>query len=72
VDGVVGATTESAHFYLARNLSETEMRHDAEEAIVTRWLPFNRVLQMVLNGEITESITVSAIQRVALLGIVTE
>jgi hypothetical protein len=39
---------------------------DGTEALEVRWLPFDGVLEMTLDGRITDAMTVIAVQRAAL------
>lgn len=53
---------EVAHLYLAEGLSTGPVTEaDATEFISTAWKPFLEVLDMVLNGEIVDSMTVIAV-----------
>ena len=53
---------ETAHLYLAEGLTAVEMHeHDDTEFISTAWKPFDEVLEMVLSGAITDSMTVIAV-----------
>lgn len=67
LDCIVGATTERATYFIAENLQIQETDPDPEEQIRVEWLPFSRVLAMVLDGTIRECISVAAILRVHLL-----
>ncbi len=42
-------------------------RPDATEELEVRWLPFDAVLEMTLDGRITDAMTVIAVERLALL-----
>jgi 8-oxo-dGTP pyrophosphatase MutT (NUDIX family) len=64
IDNSNGVTTDVAHLYLARQLTFLQPKQDPEERIVTRWVAFPRVVQMVMDGEITESCSVAAILKV--------
>jgi ADP-ribose pyrophosphatase len=57
---------ELAVLYLATGLTAGEATPDGTEALDIRWLPFGEVLQMTLDGRITDALTVIAIQRAAL------
>jgi 8-oxo-dGTP pyrophosphatase MutT (NUDIX family) len=57
---------ELAVLYLATGLTAGEATPDGTEALDTRWLPFDEVLDMTLDGRITDALTVLAVQRVAL------
>ncbi len=53
--------------YLARDLSFGESNPEESEDLIVRKLPFDTAYQMVLNGEITDSMSVAAILKVKLL-----
>jgi 8-oxo-dGTP pyrophosphatase MutT (NUDIX family) len=57
---------EFAVLYVATGLTRGEATPDGTEALDLRWLPFDEVLAMTLDGRITDALTVLAIQRVAL------
>lgn len=59
-------TDEVATFYLARGLSPGVQKLDATEDIQVRKLPLKDAVNMVLQGEITDAISVAALMRVAL------
>jgi hypothetical protein len=40
---------------------------DPTEALEVRWLPFEEVLAMTLDGRITDAMTVVAVERLALI-----
>ncbi len=63
LDCIVGATTERATLFLARDLKQGEAQPDPEEAIVVRWVPMAEAVDMVMRDEITECISVAAILR---------
>lgn len=67
LDCIVGATTERATFYLARDLRICGTNPDPEEQISVEWMPLRLAVSMVLDGTITECISVAAILRVHLL-----
>ncbi len=52
---------ELAVIYLARDLSYGEAEPEETEQLALRKLPFEQAFQLVLNGEITDSISVAAI-----------
>jgi 8-oxo-dGTP pyrophosphatase MutT (NUDIX family) len=58
---------ELAVIYLATGLTAGEASPDGTEDLVLRWLAFDDVLDMTLRGEITDAITIIAIERVALM-----
>lgn len=57
-------TDEVAHLFLARELSFGDSSPDEDEALVVRSLPFSEAYELVLRGEITDGVSVMAIQRV--------
>jgi 8-oxo-dGTP pyrophosphatase MutT (NUDIX family) len=57
---------EVAILYLATGLREGTATPDGTEALDVRWLPFDEVLAMTLDGRITDALTVLAVQRIAL------
>jgi len=57
---------ELAVLYLASDLTAGDATPDGTEALDVRWLPFDSVLEMTLDGRITDALTVLAVQRVAL------
>jgi 8-oxo-dGTP pyrophosphatase MutT (NUDIX family) len=57
---------ELAVLYLATGLTVGTAAPDGTEALDVRWLPFDEVLAMTLDGRITDALTVLAVQRVAL------
>jgi len=61
------ATDEYAVLYVARKLTFTEARPDEDEAITIRKLPFEGLYEMVLNGEVDDSLSVTAVLKAKLL-----
>lgn len=59
-------TDERAVMFLATDLTLGEADPDPTEALEVRWVQFEDALAMVLDGRITDAISVAAIQRVAL------
>jgi 8-oxo-dGDP phosphatase len=57
---------EQAVLFLATGLSHGPAEPDPTEALEIRWLPFDEALAMTLDGRITDVMSVTAIQRVAL------
>jgi 8-oxo-dGTP pyrophosphatase MutT (NUDIX family) len=57
---------EVAVLYLATGLTAGDAAPDGTEALEVRWLPFDGVLEMTLDGRITDAMTVIAVQRAAL------
>jgi 8-oxo-dGTP pyrophosphatase MutT (NUDIX family) len=58
-----GVTTDVQHIFIARDLEYVGTDQEPVEEIVTEWHPFERAVQMVLRGEITEVCSVAAILR---------
>ncbi|WP_339695332.1 NUDIX hydrolase [uncultured Roseivirga sp.] len=58
-------TDEVGFAYLATGLTEGETNFDDTEDISIQKLPFTEVLEMVLDGRITDSLSVAAIMRFA-------
>lgn len=53
--------------YLARDLAYGEAEPEETEQLTLRKLPFEQAFEMVLNGEITDSLSVAAILKVKIL-----
>jgi 8-oxo-dGTP pyrophosphatase MutT (NUDIX family) len=68
IDNSNGATTDVAHLFLARNLTTGPAVPQGDEQIELRWMSFADAVLSVMNGEITESVSVAAILKVELLG----
>lgn len=58
-------TDELAIIYLAEDLTQGETEFEETEILQIRKLPFTEVLEMVMNGEITDSISVAGILKAA-------
>lgn len=58
---------EFGYIYLARDLSFGEAEPEETEQLQVRKLPFEEAYQMVLNSEITDSLSVAAIYKIKLL-----
>jgi ADP-ribose pyrophosphatase len=58
---------ETAHLFLGEDLVELQLPPDETEFIAVRPLPFAEVLQMVLRGDITDSMTIIAVLHAARL-----
>jgi 8-oxo-dGTP pyrophosphatase MutT (NUDIX family) len=74
IDNANGVSTDDAHMFMATGLENGADAQDAEEQIVLSWLPFDQAVEQVLNGSITESVSVAALLKVDTLrrrGIVT-
>jgi hypothetical protein len=57
---------ELAVIYVATDLTAGEASPDGTEDLALRWLPFEEVLDMTLRGEITDAMTIIAVERLAL------
>ncbi len=60
---------ELSIIYLAKDLQQFEAQPEATEQLQIKKIPFEEVYQMVIEGKITDSITVAAILRVKLLNL---
>jgi len=60
-------SNELGIIYMARDLTEGESSPEETEQLVLRKLPFDEAYQMVLNGEITDSMSVAAILKTKIL-----
>jgi 8-oxo-dGTP pyrophosphatase MutT (NUDIX family) len=60
-------TDELAILFLAIGLTHGIATPDGTEDLAIRWLPFEDVLAMTLDGEISDAMTVVAVERLALL-----
>ncbi len=67
IDNSNGVTNDVAHMFLATGLEAGADAQDPEEQVVLSWLPFGQAVEHVLNGSITESVSVAAILKVELL-----
>jgi len=67
VDVCNGVTDDVQTLFLATQLSPTEMKLDPEEDIVVEWHPVSTVVEMVLDGRITEVCSAAAILKAAWL-----
>jgi len=65
-------TDESCIIFVAKNLYAGKQQLDATEDIQVKKLPLREAINMVLNGEITDAISVAALLRLALELKVTE
>ncbi|MBS1651433.1 MAG: NUDIX hydrolase [Bacteroidetes bacterium] len=61
------ATDEYCYIYLAQELTFTTAEPEETEALTLKKVPFNEVYNMVVRGEITDSLSIAAIFRVKLL-----
>lgn len=58
---------EFAIVYLAQDLTEGESSPEETEQLIIKKMPFENAYQMVLNGQITDSISVAAILKTKIL-----
>jgi 8-oxo-dGTP pyrophosphatase MutT (NUDIX family) len=66
LDSCVGITNETAHLFLATDLTISENAPGPEEeGILVKWLPLEAAYQAVMSGKITESSSVVLILKVA-------
>jgi 8-oxo-dGTP pyrophosphatase MutT (NUDIX family) len=68
IDNSNGATTDIAHLFLARNLTTGPPVPQGDEQVELRWMPFVDSVLAVMEGEITESVSVAGILKVEFLG----
>lgn len=59
-------TDEVAYLFIARGLTMTEQSLEDTEDIVVKKLPLKEAFNMVLSGEITDSLSVAALLRIAI------
>ncbi len=57
---------EEAVLFLATGLSHGAAEPDGTESLAVRWVPFDEVLAMTMDGRITDVMTILAVQRAAL------
>ena len=57
---------EIAYLFVARGLTQDEHDHEDTEDITIRRLPLDDAIEMALNGEITDAMSVAALLKVAL------
>ena len=57
---------EEAVLFLATGLTHGEATPEGTESLALRWVPFDEVLAMTMDGRITDALTVLAVQRAAL------
>lgn len=62
-------TNEEGVVFIARDLQQGVAEFEETEVITIRRLPFKEAFDMVMAGEITDAISVAAIQKVRLLGL---
>jgi len=61
------ATDELAIIYIATHLTEGEPSPEETENITIRKMPLEEAVSMVMNGEITDSLTVAALLKTHIL-----
>jgi ADP-ribose pyrophosphatase len=61
------ATDEYCHIYLAQNLQQFEAEPEDTEDLQVKKLPFEEVYNMVMRGEITDSLSMVAILKTKIL-----
>ncbi len=61
------ATTEIAKIYLAKNLFEKKQPEDPTEQLVVKKVKIEEAIEMVLNGEIVDSMSVAGLLKVKIL-----
>ena len=67
VDNSNGATTDVAHLFLATDLSPVSAQEiEDEEPVEVTWVPFDNAVRMVINNQITESVSIAGILKLAL------
>ncbi|MEP6637859.1 MAG: NUDIX hydrolase [Chloroflexota bacterium] len=60
-------TDELAVLFVATGLTEGVATPDGTEELERRWVPFTEVLEMTLDGRISDAMTVIAVERLALI-----
>ena len=68
IDNSNGATTDVAHLFLARNLTTGPAIPQGDEQVELRWMPFVDAVLAVMEGKITESVSVAGILMTEFLG----
>jgi 8-oxo-dGTP pyrophosphatase MutT (NUDIX family) len=53
--------------YLARNLEQEKSSPEETEDLVVKKLPFDEVVEMTVSGEITDAISIAAIQQIQIM-----
>lgn len=65
IDNSNGSTTDTAHLFVARATARVGSDPDPTEKLSVRWVAFDRAIEMVQAGDITESGSVVALLKVA-------
>ena len=58
-------TDEEGFVYLAQELTQLETEHEETEVLKIKKIPFVEVVQMVMEGKITDGISIAGILKVA-------
>jgi 8-oxo-dGTP pyrophosphatase MutT (NUDIX family) len=68
IDNSNGVTTDVSHIFVASGLAPLPggQRRQGDEEIELVWMPFDAALKRVMDGEITESVSVAAILKAGL------
>ena len=66
IDNSNGVTTDVSHMFLATGLTAGEPAGHGSEPLDLTWRPFRDAVNAVLDGEITESVSVAAILKAEL------
>jgi ADP-ribose pyrophosphatase len=61
------ATDEHAILYVARDLEFTEAEPEETEDLQVKKVPFETLFQMVMNGEVSDAMTIAAVLKLKLL-----
>jgi 8-oxo-dGTP pyrophosphatase MutT (NUDIX family) len=67
LDNSNGSTTDVAHMFVARNLTSGLPVALGDEQVELSWMPFADAVRSVMNGEITECVSVAAILKLEFL-----
>jgi 8-oxo-dGTP pyrophosphatase MutT (NUDIX family) len=59
-------TDEAAVTYLATDLAQGQAQPEGSEELEFKWLPFDEVMRMIRDGEVTDALTVLPMQALAL------
>ena len=60
-----GVFREVIHLYLARDITPTQVMHEAAEVIEIGWINFEQAIKWAISGEITDAKTLIGLFRVA-------
>jgi 8-oxo-dGTP pyrophosphatase MutT (NUDIX family) len=66
IDVSKSTSTGIAHMFLAQELSATLQQPQGDERIELIWMPFPKAVRFVMSGDITESVSVTAILKTEL------